>query len=46
MLSFSCFLNVLTLRDDLIYLGKEFQKPGPDVFTSLGAKFVLFFLKL
>ena len=25
MLSFSCFLNVLTLRDNLISLGKEFQ---------------------
>ena len=37
MLSFSCFLNVLTLRDNLISLGKEFQKPGPDVFTPLDA---------
>ena len=46
MLSFSCFLNVLTLRDNLISLGKESQKPGPDVFTPLDAKFVLFFLKL
>ena len=42
MLSFSCFLNVLTLRDNLISLGKEFQKLGPDVFTPLDAKFVLF----
>ena len=42
MLSFSCFLNVLTLRDNLIFFFfffffccccKEFQKPGPDVFT-------------
>ena len=40
MLSFSCFLNVLTLRDNLISLGKEFQKLGPDVFTPSDAKFV------
>ena len=39
MLSFSCFLNVLTLRDNLISFGKEFQKPGPDVFIPLDAKF-------
>ena len=39
MLSFSCFLNVLTLRDNLISLGKEFQKLGPDVFTPLDANF-------
>ena len=43
MLSFSCFLNVLTLRDNLIFLAKEFQKPGPGVFTPLDAKFDLFF---
>ena len=42
MLSFSCFLNVLTLRDNLISLGKEFQKLGPDVLTPLDAKFVVF----
>ena len=41
-----CFLNVLTLRDNLISFGKEFQKPGPDVFTPLDTKFVLFFLRL
>ena len=46
MLSFSCFLNVLTLRDNVISLGKEFQKPGPHVITPLDAKFVLFFLQL
>ena len=34
------------IRDNLISLGKEFQKPGPDVFTPLDAKFVLFFVKL
>ena len=34
---FSCFLNVLTLRDNLISSGKgkEFQKTGPDIFTPL-----------
>ena len=46
MLSFSCFLIVLALRDNLICLGKEFQKLGPDVFTPFDAKLVLFFLKL